>query len=96
MSTKPGQLQSDFRRLWIVDMQEHGSVNDLVADSQFVYTAYVGGQFSVSRVSDGKLVWIIDAAALRNGFNKIAAGPALDGDRLYLGGYTESYAMKKQ
>ena len=69
---------------------------DLVADSEFVYTTFVGGQFSVSRVSDGKLVWMIDAAALHNGFNKIAAGPALDGDRLYLGGFNEAYAMRRQ
>jgi outer membrane protein assembly factor BamB len=87
---------TDFHRLWIVDMHSHGSVNDLVADSAFVYTNYVGGQFSVTRVSDGSLVWMIDAAALRSGFNKIAAGPAIDGDRLYLGGFNEAYAMRRQ
>jgi outer membrane protein assembly factor BamB len=86
---------SDLRRLWIVYIEDHGSVIDLVADQDFVYATYVGGQFSVSRVVDGKFAWLIDAAALRDGFTPIAAAPALDGNRLYLGGFQASYAMKK-
>jgi hypothetical protein len=70
-------------------------VIDLAADADFVYASYVGGQFSVSRVADGKFAWLIDAAALGNGFGPIAAAPAIDGDRIYLGGFQTSYAMKR-
>jgi outer membrane protein assembly factor BamB len=86
---------TDLRRLWIVNIQVHGSVIDLTADQDFVYASYVGGQFSVSNVTDGKFAWLIDAAALRNGFGPIAAAPAIDGDRIYLGGFQASYAMKR-
>ena len=87
---------SDLKRLWIKNIDSHGSVQDLVADADLVYANHVGGQLSVLKGADGATVWMIDAAALRNGFNLIAAAPALDGDRIYLGGFQESYGMKKR
>jgi outer membrane protein assembly factor BamB len=93
-STITGVSLTNFQRVWQLDMRGYGSVNDLVADSDFVYTEYFGGPLSVSRVAAGELVWVTDGAA--SGFDRIAAAPAIDGDRIYLGGFNDAYAMKRQ
>jgi outer membrane protein assembly factor BamB len=86
---------SDLRRLWRVYLNR-GSPTDVVADETHVFTTHLGGQVTVSRVSDGSRVWIIDRGTFRaDGQEEILAGPAMEGDRLYFGGGNEVYALKR-
>ncbi|HVT38986.1 MAG TPA: PQQ-binding-like beta-propeller repeat protein, partial [Gemmatimonadaceae bacterium] len=89
---------TDMHRLWIVDeLNTYGSVYDIIVDSGLVYASFVGGGLTVSRISDGRKVWVISGKDRkpRGIFDHIAAAPAIDGDRIYLGGFEEAYALRK-
>jgi outer membrane protein assembly factor BamB len=96
-STVTALAASDLHRLWITTFTR-GAVFDLVADTQRVYATYLGGQVGVFGLTDGKVLWWIDRYDLRptDGLEGILFGPRVDGNRLYLGGQFEVYAMRTQ
>lgn len=85
----------DLHKLWMTNVGR-GTPFDILADDKWVYTGYPVGQFSLTRVSDGSLVWLVDRGTLRpmDRFEGIVSGPATDGLRIYVGGQHEVYAFK--
>ena len=87
---------SDLHRLWRTNLNR-GSPVGLVADSEYVFTNHLGGQVTVSRVSDGSRVWIIDRGTFRSdNLENILGPPAFDGNLLYFGGEKEVYALRRK
>ncbi len=84
------------RRIW--HTLTIGSAISVALDSSFVYVGHGAGQFLVLRRADGSEVWRINRYDLRphDGNEGLSSAPAIEGDRLYLGGYAEVYAFKKQ
>jgi outer membrane protein assembly factor BamB len=72
------------------------AIMDLVADSTRAYAAFAGQQFTAINLADGKSVWWINASDHEYDGEDFLAAPALDGNRLYLGGALNIYAFKRR
>jgi outer membrane protein assembly factor BamB len=87
----------DLHRLWR-NSYTFGSVVGVTADADRVYANAPGGQFTAFDAATGATVWWVNRWDLRpsDGYEGLVFPPALDGDRIYSGGFLEFYAFKKR
>jgi outer membrane protein assembly factor BamB len=63
----------------------------IAADNQTLFAVHFGGQLSAVRASDGRLLW--NAGHNGNNPGEFSMTPAVDADKLYLGGRRGFYAL---
>ncbi len=68
-----------------------GSPYMMKADSRFLYAVHAGGQLVAFDVNTGAVAWIVEGYDQAGMFLN---QPAIDGSRIYLGGVSNSYAVR--
>ena len=68
-----------------------GSSYSMKADQHFLYVIHAGGQLVAFDVNTGAIAWIVEGP---NQGGLFLNQPAIDGNRLYLGGVASSYAIR--
>lgn len=74
----------------------YGSVVDVATDSSRSYAVFAGGQFGVLDLATGRTVWWLDRAEIRPQGENILSGPAVDGDRIYIGADHDVFAFQRR
>ncbi len=102
---------TDLHRLWavtptfttgirVVVTSSIGQPGSMVVDNQFVYLTYPFNGFAELRLTDGSTVWLLLAAELPMSepivYENFNGAAAIDGDRIYLAGFYDTYAFRRQ
>lgn len=80
------------RLLWRATAEQGSIGNDLAVDTGQVVVRHLGGQLAAFDFKSGRLLWVEGAGMVGAEYS---GAPAIDVDRLYVGGYHGFYALKK-
>jgi outer membrane protein assembly factor BamB len=80
------------RELWRATANRGSATFPLSVDAQRAYVDHLGLQLAAFNISNGSIAWIAEGA---NEQGEYYPSPAVDTDRLYVGGMHGLYAMKK-
>jgi outer membrane protein assembly factor BamB len=83
------------RLVWTSPLR-YGSVVDVATDSSRTYVVFAGGQFGVVELATGRTVWWLDRFEIRPQGENILSGPAVDGDRIYIGADHDVFAFQRR